>query len=260
MGESKNYMLRSRRIIKKIFGIGYRRNRKNVPDITIYPDDVYLVSYPRSGNTWVRYLLANALYPDIDWKPENLNKAIPDIYQVTQDALRTYKSPRIIKSHDVYRPYYPKVIYLYRDGRDVCVSCWNYYLRMNWYEGGFQGFFQKFMEGDVAFGKWHKHVEEWLFKKRRRLSILPVSYEALNLNAFEEFTKILSFLKIETTNEIVTDAISKCSLKRQINDGKYTGGLKGGTGKWKGMFTEQNEELFWNLAGNAMAKLGYNRK
>ena len=240
MGEFKNYMLRVRRIILKYFGICYGRNRKSVPDITIYPDDVYLVSYPRSGNTWVRYLLANALYPDIDWKPENLNKAIPDIYQVTQNALRTYKNPRIIKSHDVYRPYYPKVIYLYRDGRDVCVSYWDFYLRMNWYEGSFQRFFQKFMEGDVAFGKWYKHVEEWVFE-RRRMPILPVSYETLKLNTFREFMKITNFLGIEMNDKIVADAINKSTLKQQVKDGKYTGGLKGGAGKWRKMFTEQDE-------------------
>ena len=25
--------------------------------LTIFPDDIFLVSYPRSGNTWARFLL-----------------------------------------------------------------------------------------------------------------------------------------------------------------------------------------------------------
>ena len=31
-------------------------------DITIFPDDVFLTSYPRSGNTWTRFLVGNLVH------------------------------------------------------------------------------------------------------------------------------------------------------------------------------------------------------
>ena len=32
--------------------------------LTVYPDDTFLVSYPRSGNTWTRFLVCNLINPD----------------------------------------------------------------------------------------------------------------------------------------------------------------------------------------------------
>ena len=29
--------------------------------LTVFPNDIFLVSYPRSGNTWIRFLVGNLL-------------------------------------------------------------------------------------------------------------------------------------------------------------------------------------------------------
>ena len=33
-------------------------------DLAVYADDTFVVSYPRSGNTWTRFLVANLVYTD----------------------------------------------------------------------------------------------------------------------------------------------------------------------------------------------------
>ena len=46
-------------------------------NFTVYPDDTFLVSYPKSGNTWVRFLLANLLFPDEEVGFANINRLLP---------------------------------------------------------------------------------------------------------------------------------------------------------------------------------------
>ena len=42
---------------KKIF------KKRSIPLPNLTERDVFLVSYPRSGNTWVRFLIANVIKP-----------------------------------------------------------------------------------------------------------------------------------------------------------------------------------------------------
>ena len=43
---------------KQFFGLN-----KPGRNLRVFPDDVYIVSYPKSGNTWTRFLIANLIYP-----------------------------------------------------------------------------------------------------------------------------------------------------------------------------------------------------
>ena len=55
-------------------------------EVIVFDDDVFVLSYPRSGNTWLRILLANLLSNRGDVGFANIEKIIPDIYQ--NSALR----------------------------------------------------------------------------------------------------------------------------------------------------------------------------
>ena len=64
-----------------------------------YPDDIYIVSYPRSGNTWTRYIMAYLKAGTL--KPLTsieVDRYVPDIYaNATNANLDT--SRRVIKTH-----------------------------------------------------------------------------------------------------------------------------------------------------------------
>src|SRR4051812_4965903 len=67
------------------------------PGVTILDDDSWYVSYPRSGNTYWRFLTANLISrgEPVDWT--NIERYAPDIY-VTRDAiLRQLPRPRYLK-------------------------------------------------------------------------------------------------------------------------------------------------------------------
>src|SRR6266581_956224 len=58
-----------------------RLQKRPLPAIRIRPDDVFIVSYPRSGNTWVRFLIANLLAPDDKITFRNIENYVPSIYK-----------------------------------------------------------------------------------------------------------------------------------------------------------------------------------
>jgi hypothetical protein len=41
-------------------GLGLHRPGRG---LLILPDDIFLVSFPKSGNTWARFVLANLIHP-----------------------------------------------------------------------------------------------------------------------------------------------------------------------------------------------------
>ena len=47
-------------------------------NVAVYPDDTFIVSYPRSGNTWTRFLIANLLHPEIEIGFANIDSVVPD--------------------------------------------------------------------------------------------------------------------------------------------------------------------------------------
>src|SRR6202161_3525192 len=68
--------------VKKLFGLN--RGGRN---FAVYPDDRFLVSYPRSGNTWTRFLIANLVYPQRNVSFLNIEELIPDSSSQSNRAL-----------------------------------------------------------------------------------------------------------------------------------------------------------------------------
>src|SRR6476660_7215926 len=94
-------------VFKYALGLDRAGNR-----FTVYPDDTFLVSYPRSGNTWVRFLLANLRYPNQSVGFANINRLLADPAVSTSRFLEKLPRPRILKSHEPFDVRFRKVVYL----------------------------------------------------------------------------------------------------------------------------------------------------
>jgi estrone sulfotransferase len=214
----------------------------------------------------MRYLLANLLLPGEEWNITNIGRVIPDLHEdAPTNPVPT--QPRILKSHKPFRPEYARVIYLYRDGRDVALSYYDFHKKLRDNPDDFPTFLSKMLRGEVPYGTWQDHVASWLFDDKT-VDLLPVCYETLYQDTRAELERIGCFVGCQWSADDIQAAIDKSSFERFQRDYAqykqethwrkgFTGGVKGGPGKWREVFTPELNDMFWRYAGEIAGKLGY---
>jgi hypothetical protein len=249
--------------------LGY--DRPYLPRV-IYPDDIFLVSFPKSGNTWVRFLLGNVLTSNqCDFR--NLHAIVPDIFR-NRDDCDSLARPRLMKSHLPYTSKMRRVIYLVRDGRDVAVSYYFHLLKKRKLqkEVSFDEYLGRFNQGlyNPQFGTWSSHVLSWL--DHWSADYLLVAYEDLKKDPDGELANIMRYVGLDKTQAEISAAVAASDFKRmkaleeqQSNvyhdfagtDASIPFMRTGRSGGWKEYFSEQAEKEFELRHGEALRRLNY---
>lgn len=184
--------------------------------VKVRPDDSFLVSYPRSGNTWLRFLVANVLSAEERVDFEAIERRIPDVYVVREREIETRSDRRIFKSHEYLDPRYPRVVYIHRDPRDVALSYYYYHLKIGAIpdDHPMDQFVADFVAGDLdPFGSWSEHVGEWLGAGGQDTQFLPLSYEKLLADTVSELSRVCEFLELTANDDTIRDAVAKSSAE-----------------------------------------------
>ena len=187
--------------------------------VQILPDDTFIVSYPKSGNTWFRFLLANLIYLERQTITlSKLEKLVPDIYRNTQEELLNISTPRFLKSHEYFNPRYPRTIYIVRDPRDVAVSYYYHLIKVRKIDENYpiDLWIKPFVAGEFhpQFGTWAENVGSWLGARKDRDDFLLISYEELLNNGFKTLQTVASFLGIATDDNRLKQVIELSSAER----------------------------------------------
>ena len=211
---------------------------------------IWISSYPKSGNTWVRAFISTYYYSEDDnfdfrllknikqfphekffkTKISNINEAIDNwdkgqidinnknkfIFLKTHSALvRINNKPFTNNKHTIGG------IYIVRDPRNVITSISNHY-QLNFNESlEFMMNKKKYLLNinDISnyanftfLHSWSEHYRSW--KINKQFNLLFIKYEDLEKNPFETFKKVIIFInKILNKNEI----IDELRLKKIIN-------------------------------------------
>ncbi|MDC0835076.1 sulfotransferase domain-containing protein [Geitlerinema sp. CS-897] len=177
------------------------QNRVNLRD-----NDVILLSYPRSGNSWTRHLIADMMLQHHGVSTSTLHENeferwVPSIYK---NNLRVTRDPknclpyRVVKSHEWKDADNRKTIYIFRKAYDVLSSQY-YFLRNHPQMSNVEkvsGFsVDEFCLQNLP--RWIDHVRRAIgVCDRQPRSIAWVCYEELNRNATSILSRIAVFLDL----------------------------------------------------------------
>lgn len=188
-------------------------------NFAVYPDDTLLVSYPRSGNTWTRFLIANLLHPETEVSFANIEALVPDTSSQSNRALKRTPRPRIIKSHEYFDHRYQKVIYIVRDPRDVAVSYYNFQRKYRQIDDtcSLDRFVENFVSGKMLsadWGTWGENVGSWLAARCKNPNFLLCRYEDMQDDPVRELARVAIFLGIEPVQEVLQRSVERSSADR----------------------------------------------
>ncbi len=230
------------------------------------PADIFIVGYPKSGNTWMQNLIAGVVH-DLD--PEYLSDAkildlVPDVHACRY--YRRHQTPMYFKTHYLPRAEYRRVIYLLRDGRDVMVS---YYHHLQALNPGPVDFSEIVRTGRLLFpSKWHDHVNAWV-SNPFGAQILTVRYEDLLQNPVSQLRRICDFAGIERSEQLLENVSRKSSFAKMREKEEKTGWAnpdwpssrffvrRGEAGSFKDEMPENVLSVFLAQAGDTLRACNY---
>lgn len=240
-------------------------------------EDVFLACYPKSGSTWLRFQLYEALsgQPAEFGSVNDAFRAIGEHF----DAPRLLPGGgRLIGTHESYRPEYHKVLYIVRDVRDVALSQFPREQHMGVGSKTLDDYLLRLMTGHKRHGAWHEHVLSYMDSDlAAHGKLLLVRYEDLRQRTEETLTRALEFLGASADRYAIQQAIANNSLEamRVKEDRVHSLGIKvrrhphkssqegrrfvrtGLVGGWHDKLTPQQLALIEQYAGGALARLGY---
>ncbi len=179
----------------------------------IGPDDIYVVGFPKSGNTWMQSIMAGLLYGiHVDRVPDKMTQVLcPDIhmnpYFVRVSPVMAFKSHEAKPGEQ-----HKRVIYLIRDVRDVLLS---YYHMLNSQYPGKYSLKQMMMEQfSCGYGKWGDHVHAWTSNVPDSRDQIVVRYEDLLEAAVPTLQTIGQFVGLKMPSDAYRDLADRVEFSK----------------------------------------------
>jgi len=228
---------------------------------------MFVASYPRSGSTWLRFVLTEVLTGQPSTFP-SVNRAIPQVGYHAQ-ALRLPGGGRFIKTHESYRQEYRRAVCLVRDPRDTLLSEYAFQQALGLVHCDLDTYITQFLQGLVnGNGAWQVNVASWLDAAASNPEILVVRFEDLRRNPEDAVKSILDYLGAVVDPDSIRSSIQNNTAdkmrakelstpQKSSKGGRFVrGGIVGG---WRENLDENQLLRIERHAGDCMKRLRYQR-
>lgn len=248
--------------------------------------DVYLVGFPKSGNTWLRFLIGNYLsegkcnfvnshefFPGLSEHTELCNNLRSPRFMSTHFSYRTFN--RFARRYDVDNSKNVKVVFLVRDGRDVAVSYYYHLIKNGKINKSlpFHDFIVRFENGDFnPFENWSTYVTKWVKHGPESFNFMITRYRDLLADARASLTRILEFAELPVDGSRLNIAVAASTFEKmkkleeegkdkhfrlKNSDANLMFVRSGRSGNWSKEFDRRSLEAFYKTNKRALVELGY---
>ncbi|CAH0400058.1 unnamed protein product [Chilo suppressalis] len=222
------------------FPHGFAEMAPKIYNMKIRSDDVWVITFPKSGTTWIQelvWLVANHFdYANAETIPlsqrfefievamyfkgkkvqtalqrNEKTKALLDAVNTSFDRVSSMQSPRFLKSHLPLSLLPPvllnscRVVHVARDPRDVAVSYYHHYkfFRGIGYTGNFKQFWNLFIDDKIDLTPYFENVKE-AWRMRHHPNMLFLFYEDAIKDLPSTVKRVAAFLGKVVTEEQVS--------------------------------------------------------
>lgn len=265
--------------LRQILAAGRRRLREAVDDCIDRPflplppndTDLFLVSYPKSGVHWLKWLMASANLMLSGDRREvtffNHSDFIADLASVKRVGPPVLPVPgcRCFTSHAPWIRRYRKVIYLVRDPRHVMPSYHAHLTSRRVWQGSLE---ELVAHETYGIRRWVDHVGGWLDRVDPTASFTLLRYEDLLAGTEKELIRLYALLGWRLEAATAAEVVARAAPERmREHEDRFNEGhpRRRGTefvrkGEMKGPRQPVPEALLRRIeaeAGPLMRRLGY---
>ncbi|XP_060710764.1 amine sulfotransferase-like [Hemiscyllium ocellatum] len=230
----------------------------------VHDYNVFVVTYPKSVGQFYQELqqiekiaIDLAVLTDLQAGECKPSYSVVPWLEITHKEINTNDrpSPCFFVTHLPYQliPKSPKnkkakVIYVYRNPKDVAVSYNHFHKFANYLKSpeNFGAFLQTFLNGQVDCDNWFDHVRNW-FDHGHEFNIMFLSYEEMIKDLRAAILKFISFLGRYLDNKSVDIVVERSTFKNMKSNpnSNFAGFMREGiVGDWTNYFTTAENEMF----------------
>lgn len=233
--------------------------------------DVLLVSYPKSGSTWLRMLLGMTLTgTEMDF--DLVREQLPPLGSHRSAPKLLGGSGRVVRTHEILSSLEPipcRVLYLVRDGRDVAASYYHHVRRVGRFNRGPADFLAAFLAGRIdGYGTWTDHVDA-AARGQAAGAVAVLRYEDLRAETADALGRVCDELGVSVTPGAIGAAVAANTklrmnakeaqsrvLMAQRSDGSSVVRPDGAPG-WRDMFEPDDARRLEEGLAPGLVQFGY---